>query len=266
MLALKSRYATARCFTPLLHVPDFRQVFGGSDGASLPLDDQGLLRPIETIAFPGTVFEIEAAISPFILKVRTSEYPFDPLYTDSRFLEFSSTPPPTRTAQPPPSLILVERLLALRGALYIWGGNHSPGIPELYDLYPPLVPLDEKMHSLWTLKGVDCSGLLYEVSEGCTPRNTSQLVSFGTAVDIEDKAIHEILSLVRPLDLIVWKGHVIIVLDPTLCIESLVSKGVILTNLEQRLTQIQEELGRKPANSWDVSTPHLSRFVIRRWI
>ena len=68
---------------------------------------------------------------------------------------------------------------ALTGTPYVWGGNWSSGIPEMVHFYPPKSPLDEKTERYWNLKGIDCSGLLYQTSGGATPRNTSQLIYYG---------------------------------------------------------------------------------------
>ncbi|HPE85225.1 MAG TPA: hypothetical protein PLO43_03500, partial [Chlamydiales bacterium] len=84
-----------------------------------------------------------------------------------------------------------------------------------------------------TFAGVDCSGLLYEASYGLTPRNTSELISFGEERSLEN---------LQPLDLLVWKGHVVIVLDPYHTIESRLGKGVVITPLADRLSEIEREL------------------------
>ncbi|MFH1801090.1 MAG: hypothetical protein ABH891_09660 [Candidatus Omnitrophota bacterium] len=52
-------YARAEKSTPVLNTADFPVVFGGADGKTLKKDPSGLIREVEFIALPGTVFEIE---------------------------------------------------------------------------------------------------------------------------------------------------------------------------------------------------------------
>ena len=113
----------------------------------------------------------------------------------------------------------------------------------------------------WRLKGVDCSGLFYYVSNGFTARNTSKLLDFGRAVLIEGLSLNEIIDKVNDLDLIVWEGHVVGVLDHKTTIESRSPKGVFTCDLKTRLLEIMNE--RKPANRWDENEG--AGFVIRRW-
>src|SRR5687768_9498612 len=51
-------YAVAKEPTPVLNSPDFSAVFGGADGLTVKNDNQGLIREMEFIALPGTVFEL----------------------------------------------------------------------------------------------------------------------------------------------------------------------------------------------------------------
>jgi hypothetical protein len=144
----------------------------------------------------------------------------------------------------------------------MWGGNYGDGITNLLEYYKPAVNLNEKSKELWCLKGVDCSGLLYQSTNGMTPRNTSSLVSYGEGLSIEGKSSSEISKIVKPLDLIVWSGHVVIVIDEITTIESTPDSGVHKSNLNTRLKQILSE--RKAVNDWNTTTG--KRFVIRHWI
>jgi hypothetical protein len=131
----------------------------------------------------------------------------------------------------------------------------------MFEDYPPKGNVSDNTKDLWILKGLDCSGLLYQATDGYTIRNTSSLTSIGSAVEIKDKSATEISELVIPLDLIVWNGHVVIVLDKETVIESTPAYGVHTTNLIVRLNKIMNE--RKPENDWNSSSG--KRFVIRRW-
>lgn len=250
--------AIAKFPTPILNVADFKAIFGGRDGASLPKDSQGLVRQIEMIALSGTVFEIQEKCTDLIYRIRLSDYKSDQLFVDQRFLDIYKELPCTPKCAPPHRIIL-QRLSSLIGLPYIWGGNWSQGIPQMLKFYPPQKKIDETTRSLWSFKGVDCSGLLYEVTDGFTPRNTSELIFFGRSLPVLGKSASEIQKILKPLDMIVWKGHIVLVLDEQTAIESRAGFGVIKTPLLSRLLEIMQE--RKPANAWDASNP----FVIQRW-
>lgn len=248
-------FAKALRPTPLLNTPHFSTVFSHP----LPLCDQGLLRPIECIALPGTPFHIIGQESACVYRVATPSYPADTLFVDGRFLTFSKHPFPNPTPSLPPPHVLLETLYSRVGLPYIWGGNWSRGIPELLNFYPPARPLSPKEHIIHTLQGVDCSGLLYEATSGFTPRNTSELLFYGTGLSIAGKSYREIAQVLHPLDLIVWKGHVIIAGKSGEVIESHRLYGTVVTNAEKRLSEIMET--KQPV---DEPTPDPKTFVIRR--
>jgi hypothetical protein len=81
---------------------------------------------------------------------------------------------------------------------------------------------------------------------------------------------------VKPLDIIVWRGHNRIVLDKDTIIESTVSfasgsiytepNGVRTVGLIESLDEIINDFKRSPVNDWNMSTlPNKEKFVIRRW-
>ena len=51
-------YAIAKEPAPVLNSPDFDAFFGGSDGMTVKTDNSGLIREMEFLALPGTVFEL----------------------------------------------------------------------------------------------------------------------------------------------------------------------------------------------------------------
>jgi len=222
-------------------------------------DHCGQVRQLEFIALPGTVFEVVAAPAdiPAVLQVRTNDYQAPPgtrLYVAAELLTLQKTAPPARKPQLPEASKIVQQLRTAVGLPYVWGGNLRSGVTQVGQLW---------------FAGLDCSGLLYEATDGFTPRNTEQLVDFGTAVSIEDKTIPELVQLLRPLDLIVWKGHVIIVLDQKTAVESILNcsvggDGVVTTPLGKRLKQLLKQ--RRPANSWPAGAGKSAHFVVRRWI
>jgi cell wall-associated NlpC family hydrolase len=255
-------FAIAYSPAPILNTPDFQNVFGGKNGSSLLLDEKGLLRAIETVALSDTKFEILEECGTHIVRVKTRDYAGDSLFVDRRFLKAAEPHAPERCAFLPQPHEILERMKTLLGLPYVWGGNF-PGIPLMTDLYPPKASIDESLLKIWTFQGVDCSGLLYWATNGYTPRNTSQLVHYGKSLAIEGLSPPQIIKLLRPLDLLVWKGHVVIVASQEETIESLAGFGVISRDLYSRLDEICKE--RNPKNSWDPAL-QASSFVVNRWI
>ena len=144
----------------------------------------------------------------------------------------------------------------------VWGGNNILGVDKMFEYYPPAKKLSKNDSLHWSVTGLDCSGLLYEATNGFSPRNTHQLVQFGNAVEIKGKSSAEIAAELKPLDLIVWKGHIIIVYDSNTTIESSHSaNGVVKKNLRKVLENLTSK--RKPVNKWSDEVPN--SFVIRRW-
>ncbi len=198
--------------TPIFNTPEL----------SFKKDHRGFLTEIETIALPGTEFTCIQPFSDTIVQVTTPAYPSSiPLYVDQRFL---TTGVPAEKKLPPSSSILPWLQNSL-GTRYFWGGNWKDGIPEMLQLYPSLEPSDDSL-----CRGLDCSGLLYQATLGFTPRNTSDLIHFGQELPP--------YTPLKPLDLIVWKGHVIIALSSHTLIESRAGKGVVLSDLKTRLAEI----------------------------
>ncbi|HNA62779.1 MAG TPA: hypothetical protein PKW79_06860 [Rhabdochlamydiaceae bacterium] len=213
--------------------------------AHLPLikDSQGRLMALETIALPGTRFRCIAEKDGSV-QVETAEYPSsDPLYVDKRFLIYGDVEGRQKVL-PSPNTIL-QWIQSCKGSRYLWGGNWNQGIPILQDFYPGL-DKDE------FLQGVDCSGLLYQATNGCTPRNTSQLCSFGEELKIQHLSPEEMVKYLQPLDLMVWRGHVLIVVSPGRFIESRIDQGVVESDFEPRYREAIEKLAGKP-------------FYFRRW-
>jgi hypothetical protein len=273
MAAQAAEFGIARTAAPVLNTPSFRAVFGGKDGRALKTDSCGQVRELEYIALPGTIFTIvhkHRFGTEEIYQVETDRYPAPSgvrLFVDARFLSLvRSAPTPSRPALPPREQVL-STLGASVGNPYVWGGNVVGGVPELTALFYG-VSRDNDSARL-TLAGLDCSGLLYHATNGWTPRNTSQLVAFGDGVPIAGKQSHEIAALLEPLDLIVWNGHVVIVLDRQTAIESRLAcgkpgqGGVVTTPLAKRLAEIMRT--RRPADSWPPGKKPRDVFVVRRW-
>ena len=246
----------------------------GADRKTLKSDRCGQVRELEFIALPGTVFSILGESrdgDTSVLRVATDEYPTPPgkkLYLDSRFLDLRHDPPPPRTRHLPQRQEIIAALRDAIGSPYVWGGNVQQGVGELEEFfYRGTVSPDQR--SVLNLAGLDCSGLLYQASAGWTPRNTSQLLAFGRGLPIAGKTTDEIAGLLEALDLIVWNGHVLIVLDRQTIIESRLecgkpgNGGVLTTPLHRRLAEIMRT--RRPLDSWPADGKRRDAFVVRRW-
>lgn len=252
-------YAIAKWPTPVYDTSDLSSIYARADGR-LPLDDQGLMRRLETVAFPGTVFTVHEAVQDKILRVTTSEYEYaGSFYIDARFVDRQNEEPRERTKRSFTGEEILERLERMIGGKYIWGGNWPEGIPQIEEFYKPRMALDPVHAKQWRLEGVDCSGLLYYATDGLTPRNTSKLCEYGHEVAIERLTAEEIVDQLKPLDCIVWRGHVVVVYKDSRTIESLGKEGVVTKELNDRLGMIMKD--RKPANKWAQGT-----FVVRRWM
>jgi len=271
-------YAIARETSPVLNIPDIRQVFGGADGRTLAADDNGAVRALEFIALPGTLFQVRAAIDAggeTVYQVETRDYPCGGeavCFVPERFLQNVSASKSERLMTLDSAEEILGRMRAWEGLPYVWGGNVPDGVPGVLSYFSVRPDDPRELLDQWMLKGLDCSGLLYAASDGWTPRNTSMLVDYDRAVAVEGLSEDEIVLAVRPLDVIVWKGHVVIVLDEGHVIESRMDHepevpgqqgGVRVRMLGERLKEILEE--RRPVNEISACADHEECFVIRRW-
>jgi hypothetical protein len=259
-------YALAKEPTPVLNSPDFASVFGGSDGVTVKTDNQGLIREMEFIALPGTVFDLLGEFdhgSYKIFKVECKEYEYNTeLFIDSRFVELKKDRPKERLISLPAKDEIYKSLDKWIGNRYCWGGNYNGGIQKLIELYKPAGEIPQSLQNEWTLKGCDCSGLMYEATNGFTPRNTSKLVNYGEPVEIEGLTAGEITAKLKPLDMLVWNGHVIYVYDEKSSIQSSLSRGgVVKMDLLETVAGLMES--RTPVNDYNNSQG--DRFVVRRW-
>lgn len=262
----QNRYAVTLSPAPVLNSPDFRSVFGGADGLTLKTDNQGLVRELEFIAFEGTVFEIIDEVYNLdneIYNVKTDDYDYGlNLFVDSRFVKIVDKKPIKDPKKLPSRDKIYEFLDRAVGYKYCWGGNYVKGIDKMLEFYRPGGLITDETKYIWTLKGCDCSGLMYEATNGFTERNTNKLVYSGDAVQIEGLSAEEIWNKLKPLDMIVWNGHVIYVYDENTAIQSALSKGgVVKTDLLETLRNVMKN--RIPVNDYDLSRK--DRFVVRRW-
>ncbi|QWV94073.1 C40 family peptidase [Geomonas oryzisoli] len=258
--AAPQKRAVALSFAPVLNTPDFAGSFSGK----VALDPCRGVRPIEFIALPGTLFTVEGELEKNgvkVLRVTTGDYPYPSktgLYVDARFVEAAGSQATERPRHLPELPEIQKRLLAALGKPYVWGGNVKDGVSLLRRYYPQGDPL----------AGVDCSGLLYQATDGFTPRNTSTLTGYGRAVPVAGLSAEAIARKLEPLDLLVWNGHVMVVLDDDSIIESRMGcggkpGGVMMTPKLELLRQIMKT--RKPADSFPKGSAGAGAFVVRRW-
>ncbi|HJV67442.1 MAG TPA: NlpC/P60 family protein [Geomonas sp.] len=254
------RYATAISPAPVLNTPDFHKFFSGG----LKLDPCVGVRPVEFVALTGTLFRIEGKRQDHgitVYKVTSQDYPYPSktgYFVDSRFVKELAGEPHERTRTLPELPVVQQRLLSALGKPYVWGGNVKDGVPLLRELYPQGDPL----------AGVDCSGLLYQATDGFTPRNTSALISFGKAVPVAGLSADQVARRLRPLDLIVWKGHVMIVLDDSSIIQSTMGcnggeSGVHVSEIKETLRHLMKR--RQPVDVFPAKAAGAGSFVVRRW-
>ncbi|KKM05725.1 hypothetical protein LCGC14_1751160 [marine sediment metagenome] len=176
---MKNRYLKVIKETPILNTDNFRSIFGGIDQNSLKTDEKGHIRAIEFVALKDMVFKIEEkTIFPYIYKISSTFYKSENLYIDSRF-----TIPLSSSVNINPNYILtpnkiIKRLISHLGEKYIWGANYSKGIKNLLKFYPPSNKINKDVLDKWILKGVDCSGILFEATNGFTPRDTKDLLNY----------------------------------------------------------------------------------------
>lgn len=249
-------YAVATAPTPVYNSPQ-----SAASSAPPPTDRCGQVRQLEWIAFAGTTFTVVAETilnQQPVLEVTSPSYRPPPgvrLFVSANRLERSATLPPLPIQAPRSAEELLQRLRSAVGLPYVWGGNLHQGIPFGQTRY---------------FAGLDCSGLLYEATGGLTPRNTADLLNYGQAIPINGLSLDQLVKRLKPLDLIVWKGHVVIVADRGQAIESVLlcgqpgNGGVRLTPLRQRLQEIMTS--RQGVNRWPEQEGRHQLFVIRRWL
>lgn len=215
-------------------------------------DEQGRFPSLEIILLPGTEVKIKSIHTHPIVSVEIPTYLSSaPLYLDERFLE--EKPPAPPLSLPSPQEILAT-LASLEGIRYFWGGNWPEGIPEILHLYPDLEKLSHPDRADALCQGVDCSGLFYYATNGLIPRNTTQMVHYGINISYKNLSLEELQSHLKPLDWIVWRGHVVSLFSTDVIIESRIGKGVVFSSFKERWKEIVK-----------LTTDQNKELFIRRW-
>ena len=273
-------YGVAKYPTPVLHYPiwfpSLDKTFGANPYTGLNLDDYQQIDELDFVAVSGTVFTIIAKVQTgdyVFYQVRTREFgtttPDEGYYVDSRFIDIKKSKPVETIIRLPSLSEIYQRLLMASGTVYVRWGNIPTWIDQLNDFYPSTWQTTDLQKSKKILKWVDCSGLLYRATKWYTPRNTSELVVYGTGLHIKWLTIDQIVTQVKPLDLITWAGHVMIILNKDRVIESRRgandSGGTKIRPLKDVLVETMKS--KSAANDYydDPRIEGKKNFVIRRW-
>jgi cell wall-associated NlpC family hydrolase len=243
-------------------IPVFNSPVAASSREAVKPDKCGQVRSLEFVALTGTQFTVIKPLGDVKnphFEVSTSDYKTPQgitLHISGHGLSRSEVKQAERHPAVPERQNISRRLKSAIGTPYIWGANLRQGV--------------KLVNESSAYAGLDCSGLLYEVTDGYTPRNTADLVYFGKPVNIAGNSRDQIIAKLKPLDLIVWKGHLIIVLDKEQTIESVLwcgkpgNGGVTTYPLRHRLGEIMTR--RKPVDIWPEGGGKPQAFVVRRWL
>jgi len=256
--------------------PDINYIMWWEGTTGLHFDKTNLIRELLVVYPQDTALTLIKKITKgkyTYYQVRTPEFDGEKdekydYYVDSRFIEVSKEKPKDRIPKLPSREQVLKNMYNALGSAYVRGWTWYQGIPQMTSYFPSSYEMNKKILAQKTLKGVDCSWLLYQATDGYTPRNTWWLLWYWRAVEVEGKSVDEIVKQLKPLDLIVRAGHVVIVYDQNRVIESRwfnnFQWGVMLTNTKERLKEIMET--RSPVNNWTASKLASSaKFVVRRW-
>lgn len=250
------KYVSTKTYTPVFNIPDIYKVLKEID-STVKTDKKGLIPEISFIASPGKKFEIIEEIEQkdyTILKVKPADSE-EIYYIDSRFIE--QTDEKQSQQEKLSKAEIIRNLKAMEGYPYEYGGSIANGVYKFESMYG-IKGLQEK----WKPKGLDCSGLIYQATNGLIPRSSNEIVEFGDGLDIEGKNLGEIIEMLEPLDIIGYPGHVFIVIDKINIIESSPKKGVRILPIESRIKTLMKD--RRPVN--DIKGQDKNKiFVVRRW-
>ena len=206
-----------------INSPSFLNLFISSQTI---LDKRGHPRAFEITLLPGMVGEIiDEPLDGDTFLIRFPFYP-SPVYVLKNHVSF------TKGLYEANFLNLDEQLNRLKSCLgraYLWGGNHL-GKTQFFKKHFNLEKKTIREERAIELDGIDCSGLLFYATNFKTPRNTKDLQTYGESV--------KDIAYIRPLDLILTKGHVMIVLDNSRVIQSKQNRGVFVSSLRVELFKL----------------------------
>ncbi len=263
-------YARASAATPVYGDRFFPNTIGFANNLNRRVR---LYHSLLFTAYPNTAFTVldrQNVGGVQVVRVTTAEYPCQACYVDARNLAFAGKPFPERQAKLPSRRAILQFLenAAARGVPYCWGCNFTAGVPSMRRDYA--LTARQLARYPWDFAGLDCSGILFEATDGVTPRDTNRLLVYGDPVPVKGKSEAQIRALLQPLDLIIWQGHMLIVLENGFVVESAnryrrqFVRKAIKSPLAQRLGEIVWQ--RRPVNNYyDMRFSGAKRFVVRRW-
>lgn len=241
--------------TGILPIFHDKNIFYHFNNNQLPFDDQGLYRPLEMMLLPGQEFELMGMDKEGVAQIQTQDN--KKYYTFEAMLKLKIGDLGTKRT----ACQIIENLMAFKGCPYIWGSNWILSPQQVHLMTAQLQGFTNNFikNISYVFSGLDCSGLLYAATLGYVPRNTVDLVNFGRFISIARSDNKQICRQVRPLDLLVWKGHVLIFLDENTLIESRKDFGCVIVEARARLDEIRQT--RAPANQIGED-----KFYIKRWV
>lgn len=184
---------------------------------------------------------------------------------------------------------VITRLLELLDTPYLFGGTSEQGSVRQRDVLLELGAFaaedfeHAELDRIARSHGVDCSGLLNAATDGFFIGDSRDTVQLGPVVAIrEGTSADEVARMLEPLDVLVWKGHMVVALGDGRIIQS-VGDGknanaffaecggadsawqrynrVAIDEDRAILNALEHRLGLRPASDWP---PEPGQYVIVR--
>lgn len=205
-----------------------------------------------TVLLPGSLLDVsnlDKKISKVVWHVNPKKT-FEG-YVHNEFLRNFCEEVPKNTAGHSPSPMPLKEIRTIfqrcidKRVPYCWGGNWFEAIPLPEDYV--FSQCGGKVEKAYELRGFDCSGLLYFISNGLLPHSTRQLRSCGKilykiekndAVSIDDLKEKLATLRLRDSDYIVIEGHVVIWYDGGMIEFRGMNYGCVFTPAERAAERI----------------------------
>ncbi len=258
--------------------------------------DEGIQEHLAKVLPPGSSILVSGQGD--VLEVKGS--PYSKYYNDGLYtinIGFKDREIPAQTnVQIPTKQRIIDSLTKLVGTPYLYGGCYDQGSEKLanYVVSQGLFKEEDKnnpdLYRIMKLAGLDCSGLLAQATNYAFLADTRTVFQFAERlnenciVDIEGKNIDDIVNTLKPLDIIVYYGHMLISLPDDKIIQSAGfdknaevfsettnHKGdpmdkygrVVIDEAKPIIEGIMNVSERSPSNSWDYNDKN--KFMIIRW-
>lgn len=158
-----------------------------------------------------------------VLDSRYRPYYRRPLYAVAELLAPAGRAAPGPPPPAPPPAMVIERLLGLEGAPYLYGGSAVEGSPAQREallargLFDPRDAADPELDRIMTSTGLDCSGL-FNVATGYAFFGDTRHLYHRFAAGLREvppRARRDpaaVAEHLRPLDVLLYRGHMIVAL------------------------------------------------------